>query len=137
MVSESDIHSQPAEDNEGEGTHDKNTSGESITKGMISRIAVAPLFDVNSTQMTLRLIFSDPDTKLFHGEQSLDNTLWIAAAITQAISHALENMHEHLSTTAFQECIGSEFIKILEDLESSTQKVRELTSAAGEPGGGV
>jgi len=134
MVSESNNASPQAEDKEAAVEEDVNASNVSSPKGAISRIAITPLFDLSSAQMAVQLTFSDIESELLHAEQGLANTLWIASAITQAISSAMEDMQKHLCATAFQECVGEDFIEVVENLESSTQKVREMTSAIGDSG---
>jgi len=134
MVSESNSASPQAEDKEAAVEEDMNASNESSPKGAISRIAITPLFDVSSAQMVVQLTFSDLESELLQAEQGLANTLWIASAITQAIFSAMEKMQEHLCTTAFQDCVGEDFIEVVENLESSTQKVREMASAISGSG---
>ena len=125
-MSESVDHSGPVGKKESAVPDDVVSSTEEFTKGMISGIAVQPLFDVASASAVLRLFFSDSERELFRAEQDLGQTLWVAAAVAESIAYALEKMVAQLNPTALENCVGERFVNNLTELEESTKKIRAL-----------
>ena len=114
--------------NSGESSPGVDHSNSVVEKNAISRVGVMPLFDVAAMRMSIHLLLFDREREVLQTEQDLEDTLWISAAISEAVAYALENMAEKLTPGAYQACIGPNLLTNLEKAEASMKKIRGLVS---------
>ena len=105
--------------------------------GALSRIRTVghlASFDFVQSSLAIGLVFKTSDKSLV-SSQDLEDTLWIGAAVVQAVSEAMMKMEGTLSLEAQQSCIGKVFQDNLKNVEAAAREIRRIYTAISDADG--
>lgn len=91
----------------------------------IQQVGHAASFDVSLQSLTVSLHFKAGERSLV-SNQDLEDTLWIGAAVLEAVSKAMQGMEDTLGIEARRACIGTDFESNLKRMEDAVTEIRRL-----------